>query len=91
MTVNDFVTITIDKAEALVLFDLLADFRDAPALSIRNDAGRATLWAVAACLEKVLTEPFMDDYGRILVEAQTQVVAKSGSSSRTPEGELNNS
>ena len=84
-------TITIDKAEALVLFDLLADFRDAPALEVRHDAERATLWAVAACLEKVLAEPFMDDYGRILVEAQTHVVAKWGSSSRTPDRDLNNS
>ena len=91
MTVNDSVTITIDKAEALVLFDLLAGFRDAPSLPIRNDAERATLWVVAACLEKVLAEPFMADYGRILVEAQTQVVAKWGSSSRIPDGELNNS
>jgi hypothetical protein len=49
------------------------------------------LWALAACLEKVLAEPFMGDYGRILVEAQTEVVAKWGSSSRTPDRELNNS
>lgn len=89
MTVNEPVTITIDKAEALVLFDLLADFRDAPALPIRNDAERATLWAVEACLEKILVDPFMDDYGKTLVEARAEVVAKWGSYSRDPDGESN--
>ena len=85
MTVNEPVTITIDKAEALVLFDLLADFRDAPALPILMmlNARHCGPW------KKILVDPFMDDYGKTLVEARAEVVAKWGSYSRDPDGESN--
>jgi hypothetical protein len=61
----------------LVLFDLLFDFKDEPALVIRNNAGRAALWALCCYLEKTLAEPFLPEYGELLDEARKQVAAQA--------------
>ena len=76
---DDSLSITIGKAEAVVLFDLLADFRDQPHLSIRNGAERVVLWMLEACLEKELAEPFRTDYASILDESRRAVLARWGS------------
>jgi hypothetical protein len=76
--VDNSLSITIGKAEALVLFDLLADFHDQPHLAIRNGAERAVLWMLGACLDKELFEPFRADYNDILEEARRAVLAKWG-------------
>jgi len=78
--VDETVTITVTKAEALVLFELLAEFSNAPALSIPGEAERISLRAVQASLEKALVEPFMEDYQRIVDDARKELVAKWGSS-----------
>ncbi len=75
---DDSVTLTIGKAEALVLFDLLADFRDQTHLPIRDHAQRATLWFLECCLEKELAEPFSPAYDLVLEEARQAVIAKWG-------------
>ena len=71
---DDSVTITLTKAEALVLFELLADFHDQPQLSIRDHAERVVLWRLGASLEKQLTEIFRPDYKSILEESRRLVV-----------------
>lgn len=76
---DDSLSITIGKADALVLFDLLADFRDQPHLSIRNSAERVVLWMLEACLEKALPESFRADYNSILEDSRGAVLAKWGS------------
>ena len=81
---DESVTLTIGKAEPLVLFDLLFRFRDEPHLSIRHDAERVTLWMIEACLEKMLAEPFSDEYQRILEEAREKVVTGWGSPPKSP-------
>jgi hypothetical protein len=83
--VDDSLAITVGKAEALVLFDLLWGFRDQAHLSIRNDAERARLWILQASLEKALAEPFSEDYDHLLEEARRTVVANWGSTSGTPQ------
>jgi hypothetical protein len=77
--VDDSLPITITKAEALVLFELLSGFLDQPNIAIRNGAERATLWSLQAALEKALAEPFSEDYARLVDEARRIVVAKWGS------------
>ena len=67
---DDSVTFTIAKAEALVLFDLLADFRDQANLPIRDTAQRAALWFLESRLEKTLVEPFALDYDQALPNAR---------------------
>ena len=54
--VDDSLSITIGRAEALVRF------RDQPHPSVRNGAERVVLWMLEACLEKEPAEPFRADY-----------------------------
>ena len=82
---DETLTITIGKAEALVLFDLLFGFRDDPQLVIRNDAQRVTLWMLEACLEKLLAEPFSDEFGRILEQAREKVLMRWGVPGQSPD------
>jgi hypothetical protein len=76
--VHDSVTLTIGRAEALVLFDLLADFRVQAHLPIRDAAQRATLRYLEYCLEKAIVEPFSPDYDQALEVARQAVVTKWG-------------
>jgi hypothetical protein len=62
------VTITLSKAEALVIFDLLAEFREEPSIAVRHEADRKAIWT--AILEKRLAEPFLSNYDRILAKAR---------------------
>jgi hypothetical protein len=71
---KEMVSIRLQKAEALVLFDLLAGFRDQPHLPVQHEAERVTLWAVLACLEKELAEPFDANYAKLLEEARVAVL-----------------
>jgi hypothetical protein len=82
--VDESLTVTIGKAEALVLFDLLAGFRDQSHLPIRNDAERVSLWMMGACLERALAEPLSEEYERNLAEAREGVVARWGSPPKSP-------
>ncbi len=81
---DDSLTITLSRAEALVLFDLLFGFRDEAQLPIRNDAERVALWMIEACLEKALAEPFAaeEEYARALDEARRNVITKWGAPPR---------
>lgn len=72
------VTLTIGKAEALVLFELLVDFHDEPALAIRDNADRLALVRLGGLLEKTLAEPFMQNYAEIMAEARSQLTEDWG-------------
>jgi hypothetical protein len=72
------VTIAIGKAEALVLFELLADFNDEPTLAIRDNADRLALVRLGGILEKTLVEPFMQNYNEIISEARNQLTKDWG-------------
>jgi hypothetical protein len=67
------VFIELSKAEALVLFDLLARFDKDEKLIIENQAEERVLWNIHCSLEKVLVEPFSPDYAKLLAEARNQV------------------
>lgn len=82
---DDALTITIGKAECLVLFDLLSGLRDESHLAIRNDAERVTLWMLQASLEKTLMEPFLDEYEHTLQQAREEVLVKWGSPHKSPD------
>ncbi len=60
---NETVTLTIGKAEALILFELLFDFYRQPALEIKDDA---------------LVEPFSKDYGEIISAARRDLLQQWG-------------
>ena len=76
---DDSLSITFSKAEAIVLYDLLFDFKNQPQLVVRNGGERVVLWMLKASLEKDLVEPFLADYTNVLEESRQTVLARWGS------------
>jgi len=77
------ITVTLDHAVALVLFDFLsrtADEEDGTPLAdaLQHKAELPALWATLAALEERLTEPFAADYSARLKAARAQVIARLG-------------
>jgi hypothetical protein len=67
------ITIELDPAEALVLFDFLTRFSDKATLEIEDQAEARVLWDVCCLLERQLVEPFMPDYYNLLEKARDEV------------------
>lgn len=67
------VVIELSKAEALVLFDLLARFDRDDALKVEHQSEKRVLWDILCSLEKVLVEPLGSDYEELLAEARGRV------------------
>lgn len=74
------VTLTVGRAEALVLFEMLADFDSQPVLEISGPAERLALVRFHGVLEKALVEPFMPEYRALIEEARSKIAAQSGAS-----------
>ena len=75
---NETVTINITKAEALVLFELLADFHGQPVLEIKDNAERLSLVRIHGALESTLVEPFAKDYDQIIQAARAYLLGQWG-------------
>ena len=68
------VTIELTKDEALVLFDFLARFNQIDNESVFEDqAEQKALWNVEGLLEKVLVEPFMENYKEIIKASRQKI------------------
>ncbi len=70
MADSDEISVTLDRAVALVLFDFLARATDEEegeflADALLHKAELPALWATLAALESVLPEPFAPDYARV--------------------------
>jgi hypothetical protein len=76
---EEAVTLTVGRAEALVLFEMLADFYSQPVLEIHGPAERLALIRLHGTLEKTLVEPFMPDYRALIEESRSKLAAQSGS------------
>ena len=72
------VELAIGRAEALVLFEMLADFYSQPCLQIDNAAERLALIRLQAALEKALVEPFMPGYRALIDEARSRLLDQAG-------------
>jgi hypothetical protein len=72
---NESVTLTLTKAEALILFDLLADFHEDPSLKVRDRADRVALWNLASLLEKSLVEVFSPNYLELVAQARLELTS----------------
>jgi hypothetical protein len=77
---DELVTLQIGKAEALILFELLADFCDQSALQISDNAEKLALIRLHGALEKSLVEPFSQKYKNIIEEAKAQLLREWGDS-----------
>jgi len=77
---NETITLTIGKAEALVLFDFLADFHQQSSLSFNDNAERLALVRLHGALESTLLEPFSPDYRENIAAARNDLTRQWGSS-----------
>ncbi|MCK0209229.1 hypothetical protein MWN33_14430 [Starkeya koreensis] len=80
---NDEITLVIDRAVAVVLFEFLSrtvDDADGEALAefIEDESEVPALWALLAGLESVLTEPLAEDYERRVLAAREAVMKRFG-------------
>jgi hypothetical protein len=72
-------TVTLDADEALVLFELLARWRDKyPVWELVHPAEENALSAVLCLLEKQLEEPFRPDYLELVSSAQERLAPSGG-------------
>jgi hypothetical protein len=74
-------TLELTDDEALVLFELLAEYgtkNDGTNLPVKHAAERNALWALGAAIERQLTPPFQSNYEEQLREARKRVEAQAG-------------
>lgn len=70
---NDTVVkIELNSDEALVLFEFLSNFSDTDQLKIEDQAEKRVLRNMCCDLEKVLVEPFQENYPELLEAARTR-------------------
>lgn len=80
---SDEITLVVDRAVAVVLFEFLSrtvDDGDGEALAdfIDDEAEVPALWALLAGLESVLTEPMAVDYEQRVQAAREAVMKRFG-------------
>jgi hypothetical protein len=67
------VSLTLSKAEALVLFEWLASLDGSKMPPFNHPSEEKVLWKVEGQLESVLVEPFAPNYGELLTRARRAV------------------
>jgi len=67
------VMIELSQSEALVLFEFVSRFTDVERLEIADRAEERVLWNVCGRLEKILVEPFRENYDDLLAKARDEV------------------
>ena len=75
---NDRAVVSLGRAEALVLFEMLAGFHRQPILEIRHPAERMALIRLFGALQTALVEPFLPDYKALLEAARSELGAQQG-------------
>lgn len=74
MTENKEILITLNKDEALVLFEFVSRFNETDHKELLEDqAEQKMMWLIQAQLEKILVEPFMPNYKDIVEEARNKI------------------
>jgi hypothetical protein len=77
-TAGEMISINIGKREALILFELLADFRSQPVLEFKDNAEKLALVRLHGALQSTLVEPFSRDYGQLIEEARSHLLKQWG-------------
>ena len=70
MAAQNEVTVTLSRAEALVLFELTQRFSNNGQLQIEHPSEKRALWNFCCFLEKVLVEPFEPNYDAAIAKAR---------------------
>lgn len=66
MTDQSSLSITLTRDEALVLLEMLGDFRDEPVVTVKDQAERRALLNLTCLLEKAVPEVFSPNYGELV-------------------------
>lgn len=75
---SDKINISLNKDEALVLFEFLSRFSESDSkLTIEDQAEERVLWNLCCDLEKILDEPLQENYREILNQAREKVRDKN--------------
>lgn len=67
------IQVFLSSDEALVLFEFLSRFSDTDELTIVDQAEQRALWNLCGVFEKVLPEPFKQNYGELISEARERL------------------
>lgn len=70
---QDKVNITLDKDEALVLFEFLSRYSDTDKITFEDQAEQVALWNLQCLLESTLVEPFQKNYNQIIQKARDNI------------------
>ena len=79
---RETITLVIEKSEALVLFEFLADFHQQASLDINHNAERLALVRLLGALESTLVESFSQDYDEIISAARNDLTQQWGNSGK---------
>lgn len=67
------ILLEFSRDEALVLFELLSRFSNSGSLALEDQAEEVALWGLTGMFEKVLVEPFREDYAELLNAARDRL------------------
>jgi hypothetical protein len=71
---NDEINIRLTKDEALVLFEFISRFNEADHKALFQDQSeQKMMWLMEGQLQKILAEPFRQDYKEIIDKARNNV------------------
>jgi hypothetical protein len=73
MTNPGMLSIALTRDEALILLDMLADFRGEAVLPVRDLAERQVLWNLTCLLEKAVPEVMTTNYRELVELAKTNL------------------
>ena len=76
-------TLTLDRAEALVLFELLAESDGGTSLSPRTPAEKLAVERLQGALESELVEPLMPEYRALVDRARSDLNNQANSAEAT--------
>jgi hypothetical protein len=68
------ISVNFSRAEALVLFELLARVDQAKVLPVEHPSERTILWVLEGQLEKQLQEVLAQNYKELLEQARQEVI-----------------
>ena len=77
---QDNVILTLNRDEAIVLFELIADYNMQPELKLPDLAERVALNLLVGAFEKTLVEPFRPEYLDLVKSARVRLVERYGNS-----------
>jgi hypothetical protein len=71
------INLRIGRDEALILFELLADFSSQSELPIGDEADRIALFRLHGALESTLVEPLKEDYAQAIEKSRKHLIEQS--------------